>query len=144
MSSWTSIKRFSKVMNYAPVTFQEALGWWLFFCLIRCTRAVFVPGCCLEVQEARWACVRADARGPPACGWVLSSGRGRGPGAAGRGAPSFEASPCRCWVPGVRTLRVHKLVHATLLLTRSRSSRYRMWGTYLFKSSYRLITHVPQ
>lgn len=86
----------------------------------RCTRAAFVPGCCPEAQGARRACGCVVARGPSVCGWAVSSGRGRGPGAAGRGPLSFAASTCRCWGPGVTTLHADRngKVEATLLSTR--------------------------
>lgn len=70
----------------------------------RCTRAAFVPGYCLEAGGAQRACGCAGARRPGVCSWAVSAGRGRGPGAAGRGVLSFAASPCRCWGPGVITL----------------------------------------
>lgn len=78
----------------------------LFFLV--CTRAAFVPGCCLEAAGARQACGCAGARRPGVCGWAVSAGRGREPGAAGRGVLSFAASPCRCRGPGVTTLHKFK------------------------------------
>lgn len=53
---------------------------------------------------AQQACGCAGAQSPGVCGWAVSAGRGRGPGAAGRRALSFAASPCRCRGPGVTTL----------------------------------------
>lgn len=61
-------------------------------------------GCCLEVGGAQRACGCAGVRGLGVCGSAVSSGRGRGPEAAGRGALSSAASPCRCRGPGVTAL----------------------------------------
>lgn len=90
-----------------------------------CAWAAFVPGCCPEAEGARRACGCVGARGPSVCGWVVSSGRGRGPGAAGRGLLSFAASPCCCWGPGVTTLQADRngKVEAVFVSARGKSGQ---------------------
>lgn len=113
-----------------------------------CAWAAFVPGCCPEAEGARRACGCVGARGPSVCGWVVSSGRGRGPGAAGRGLLSFAASPCRCWGPGVTTLQADRngKVEAVFVSTRGKSGQQKKIKKkiHLFNSSHQLIIYAPK
>lgn len=111
-----------------------------------CAWAAFVPGCCPEAEGARRACGCVGARGPSVCGWVVSSGRGRGPGAAGRGLLSFAASPCRCWGPGVTTLQADRngKVEAVFVSARGKSGQQKKIKIHLFNSSHQLIIYAPK
>lgn len=109
-----------------------------------CAWAAFVPGCCPEAEGARRACGCVGARGPSVCGWVVSSGRGRGPGAAGRGLLSFAASPCRCWGPGVTTLQADRngKVEAVFVSARGKSGQQKKNKNPFVTSAHHLCTKV--